>query len=174
MVRLHDACDVPNRGMGLACGNPVGNEHTHPILPDYMVRCPIQFNMKPFKDMDAREYWEHIHSDKNINGLAALTQRDTEEALPHARHLALCGNSFARWGQDILTGLETIKGHCIYANSLPTQFQVVEWQLSKVVQEAAAILLAAGKLQEYLHGAREASKTLEKLQKEKEIGYDNL
>ena len=121
------------------------------------------------KPKTPEEEWELVHSDENIKGLIDLNREDAYEALPSARHLGLCLGLDTR-GKDILNSMEKVAA---YVDRPETQaqffYQVLEYQLSQFVKDAAEAIQHAGKLQEYLHGARQSNWTLCQLRKEKNI-----
>lgn len=126
---------------------------------------------KKISEMTPAEYWKDIHSNRNLNGHIRLNRKDTEEALPHARHLAYCITGIPVRGKDILSSLEHIHAMSGSPERQTCLYQSLEYQLSQIVKDAAELIAHAGSLQEYLHGARASNETVVKLMKEREEGY---
>lgn len=121
-------------------------------------------------EMTPEEYWKHIHGKRNLNGLIRLNTKEADEALPHARHLAFCVELKTQ-GTDILRLMEEIKGLCSAPALQPSSFQCLEYHLSQYVIECAEAMKHAGKLQAYLHGARQSNETICKLREEAAEGF---
>jgi len=120
--------------------------------------------------MTPEEYWKYIHSKRSLSAHIRMNLKETEKAMCHARHLSYFAD-LSRRGKDILMYMDQIRDNEKFPELQPQIYQCLEYYLSQVTKEASDILKAAGELQEYLHGARQANKTLVELRREQHEGY---
>jgi hypothetical protein len=104
----------------------------------------------------------------NINGHKKLNLLEVEEIHCCFRGMKLNSETLGH-ALRIESILESMKQRAVKnPDKLPEDLQVIEWELSQVVQNAAALLKDAGTAIEKCHALRGGNETLVKLIKERE------
>jgi len=122
-------------------------------------------------EMSPKEHWNYIHSQRNINGLIKLNQKEHDKMMCHARGLKYA--NINRSLIDCHNAVERLASVVQHPFADCSDFQCLEYDLSQLILEVSEVLSDAAKLQEHLHGLRMANKTVSRLIEEKEAGNPN-
>ena len=116
--------------------------------------------------MTPDEQWDYIHSDENIGGLNAIQKADAEAIQISGRRVGMCSGLDTR-AKDIMMALDRVVSCTHHPETQEMWYQSLEYTMAQFVMEAATALVEVGKIQDYLHGARQSNLTICKLLKER-------
>ena len=105
---------------------------------------------------------------RNLNGHKKIHLRDIEKIHCCLRGIRGLAEDAANWirGDSLINALKLTAA--LHPESLPSTLQAIEWELSKVVQDASELLKDAGEAMELCHNLRGGNETLCKLLKLRE------
>lgn len=130
--------------------------------------------MQKAKELIYQKGWDRFvfvgddcnYTNHNINAHIEIHKKNVAKMMCELRGIGLTtGPSLERFGKDVLqTGKQLGPEH---PETFPNDLQCLEWELSRIVQEAGQLIQHAGRAQEYVHGLRGGNETTLRIMAEK-------